>query len=57
MNFMIYTMEALALILARGGSKGIPLKNIQKLAGNPLIKYSIDCEVIRIGKVYAPYTF
>uniref|UniRef100_A0A3Q3QGH2 N-acylneuraminate cytidylyltransferase n=1 Tax=Monopterus albus TaxID=43700 RepID=A0A3Q3QGH2_MONAL len=26
-----------ALILARGGSKGIPLKNIKRLAGVPLI--------------------
>lgn len=26
-----------ALILARGGSKGIPLKNIKMLAGVPLI--------------------
>lgn len=26
-----------ALILARGGSKGIPLKNIKNLAGVPLI--------------------
>ncbi|XP_073418398.1 N-acylneuraminate cytidylyltransferase [Dendrobates tinctorius] len=26
-----------ALVLARGGSKGIPLKNIKKLAGKPLI--------------------
>ncbi|XP_073418399.1 N-acylneuraminate cytidylyltransferase-like [Dendrobates tinctorius] len=26
-----------ALVLARGGSKGIPLKNIRKLAGKPLI--------------------
>lgn len=30
-----------ALILARGGSKGIPLKNIKKLAGVPLIGWVI----------------
>jgi CMP-N,N'-diacetyllegionaminic acid synthase len=30
------------LIPARGGSKGIPLKNIKPLAGKPLIYYSID---------------
>uniref|UniRef100_A0A3P9I4M2 N-acylneuraminate cytidylyltransferase n=1 Tax=Oryzias latipes TaxID=8090 RepID=A0A3P9I4M2_ORYLA len=29
--------HVVALILARGGSKGIPLKNIKKLAGVPLI--------------------
>lgn len=30
-----------ALILARGGSKGIPLKNIKELAGVPLIGWVI----------------
>ena len=34
-------MEILALIPARGGSKGLPKKNIIDLAGNPLIYYSI----------------
>ncbi len=34
-------MEILALIIARGGSKGIPKKNILPLAGHPLIAYSI----------------
>jgi len=33
--------EVLAIIPARGGSKGIPRKNIKKLAGYPLIAYSI----------------
>ncbi|KAM5169901.1 N-acylneuraminate cytidylyltransferase isoform 2-T2 [Mantella aurantiaca] len=36
-----------AVILARGGSKGIPLKNIQRLAGKPLLAWvlraAIDC--------------
>src|ERR1043166_7224804 len=31
----------LALIPARGGSKGIPRKNLMQLAGKPLIAYSI----------------
>jgi len=35
-------VEILAIIPAREGSKGIPLKNIKKLAGKPLISYSID---------------
>ena len=35
--------EILCLILARGGSKGIPRKNIRLLAGKPLIAYSIEC--------------
>ena len=34
--------KILAIIPARGGSKGIPRKNIQKLAGKPLIAYSIE---------------
>lgn len=35
-------MKILYLIPARGGSKGIPNKNIKPLAGKPLIEYSID---------------
>lgn len=37
MNF-----EILAIIPARGGSKGIPKKNMVTLAGKPLIQYTID---------------
>src|SRR5512141_618335 len=33
--------EVLAIIPARGGSKGIPRKNIRDFAGYPLIAYSI----------------
>lgn len=35
-------MRILITICARGGSKGIPGKNIKELAGKPLIGYSID---------------
>ncbi len=35
-------MKALYLIPARGGSKGIPHKNIKLLNGKPLIQYSIE---------------
>lgn len=35
-------MEILYLIPARGGSKGLPKKNIKPLGGKPLINYSID---------------
>ena len=35
-------MKILALIPARGGSKGIPRKNIKELQGKPLITYSIE---------------
>ncbi len=34
-------MEVLALIPARGGSKGLPRKNVLPLAGRPLIAHSI----------------
>ncbi|MEM7116543.1 MAG: acylneuraminate cytidylyltransferase family protein [Chloroflexota bacterium] len=34
-------MKTLALIPARGGSKGVPRKNVRLLAGKPLIAYSI----------------
>ncbi len=35
-------MHVVAIIPARGGSKGIPLKNLQPLAGKPLIAYVIQ---------------
>ncbi len=38
---MVEKTEILALIPARGGSKGIPGKNIRSFAGYPLISYSI----------------
>ena len=34
-------MKILIVIPARGGSKGIPHKNIKDLGGRPLICYSI----------------
>lgn len=36
-------MRSLVIIPARGGSKGIPHKNIKLLGGKPLIRYAIDC--------------
>jgi len=38
---MVKPPEVLAIIPARGGSKGIPHKNIRPFAGHPLIAYSI----------------
>jgi CMP-N,N'-diacetyllegionaminic acid synthase len=35
-------MKSICFIGARGGSKGVPRKNIKKLAGKPLIAHSIE---------------
>jgi len=39
---MIQTKSVLAIIPARGGSKGVPRKNIRMLAGKPLIAWTIE---------------
>ena len=39
-------MNTIALIPARGGSKGIPRKNLLRLAGHPLIHYSIKAALV-----------
>ena len=39
---MINNKNCLAVILARGGSKGIPKKNIYEINDHPLISYSIE---------------
>src|SRR5690606_5666092 len=36
------TMKSVAIIPARGGSKGIPGKNIQIICGKPLIQWMIE---------------
>lgn len=38
-------MEILSIIPARGGSKGIPHKNIRLINGKPLIAYSIEASL------------
>lgn len=47
-------MRTVAFIPARGGSKGLPGKNIKLLLGNPLIHYTIEAalECARIDAVY-----
>ncbi|MGN7469344.1 acylneuraminate cytidylyltransferase family protein [Brevibacillus sp. SAFN-007a] len=39
---MIENKSVLAIIPARGGSKGVPRKNIRDLAGKPLIAWTIE---------------
>jgi len=38
-------MKIVAIIPARGGSVGVPLKNIRELAGKPLINYTIEVAI------------
>ncbi|GAA5507333.1 acylneuraminate cytidylyltransferase family protein [Novipirellula caenicola] len=35
-------MRVLGIVTARGGSKGIPRKNVQMLCGKPLLQYTAD---------------
>lgn len=42
-------MKILGLIPARGGSKGVPRKNVAHLAGRPLISYT--CEAARASRL------
>ena len=39
---MILEQKVLALVPARGGSKGLPGKNVRSLCGRPLIQWSIE---------------
>lgn len=39
---MIHGLSVLALITARGGSKGLPGKNIRLLGGKPLVAWSVE---------------
>ncbi len=43
-------MRYLAIIPARGGSKGLPRKNILELAGKPLIAWSIE-QALNVDKI------
>ena len=43
---MINSKSVLAITLARGGSKGIPKKNISLIKDKPLISYTVE-EVLK----------
>ena len=42
---MLNGKSILGLILARGGSKGIPRKNIVDLGGKPLVAWTIEASL------------
>lgn len=42
-------MKILAIIPARGGSKGVPRKNIRQLVGKPLIAWTIEAALVAPG--------
>ena len=46
-------MKVLAIIPARGGSKGVPHKNIIPICGKPLIGYTIEAalEAVKLGAI------
>ena len=48
------SVSIVAIIPARGGSKGVPRKNIRVVAGRPLLAWSIEdgLESSRVGRVY-----
>ena len=41
MDRVVARPEVLAIVQARGGSKGLPRKNVRPLRGHPLVAYSI----------------
>jgi CMP-N-acetylneuraminic acid synthetase len=43
------SVRTIAFIFARGGSKGLPQKNIKPLDGKPLIQYSIEVALATAG--------
>lgn len=47
-------MSVIAFVFARGGSKGLPGKNIKPLCGKPLLHYSIEVaqQIPEISKAY-----
>jgi CMP-N-acetylneuraminic acid synthetase len=49
---MHHNQRILAVVPARGGSKGVPLKNIKLLAGRPLIVHTAQIiqAVLRIDR-------
>ena len=47
-------MKTFAFVFARGGSKGVPNKNIRTLGGKPLLAYSIEMarQILEIQRVF-----
>ena len=51
--------KILAIVSARGGSKGIKLKNLRKIDGKPLIYYSLKylSKVKKIDRVVVSWNY
>lgn len=49
-----FALKTFAFVFARGGSKGVPGKNIKEMCGKPLIAYSIELaqEIDEIEKIF-----
>ena len=47
-------MKTYAFVFARGGSKGVPGKNIRELNGKPLLAYSIDLakDIVPVDNIF-----
>jgi CMP-N,N'-diacetyllegionaminic acid synthase len=44
--FHLLMPDTIAIIPARGGSKGVPRKNVRMLAGKPLILWTVECALM-----------
>ena len=50
--FMKKKANVVGIVPARGGSKGVPKKNIKEIGGFPMIAYSIAASPAAPGRVF-----